>query len=509
MDTFSLFAVSNELKDCIIGGRINKIFNNSDNFIFKLSNKNNIIFALATNLSFFFVTDKDIEHPLSPPAFCMLLRKYLLGSVITDVISEKFYRTVKISLIKKDSYINLYITFSGKKNNLILEINNEIIANFKGHAFEKFEKIPLLEKNEFLSAIQTEKLPGFPPFCIKDLKYLLNKFGEDKAYEQYLKLYNFNINFFPVLINNKPFPFLPVHLEDKENQPIKKFETFNEMFRTLFFTFQLKKLKEDITKYLKKEIKKTKNTLSKIEKELKEKSEFEKYFQFGELLKSNIFNIKKGDKSIILTNYYDENLSEITVPLKPDKTPVENVEIYFKKGKKFKRGFEKLIEREDYIKQHIKYLEETLFFVENSSSVEDLQEISYEINFRKEVKRKNKSVKETSRPYKLEIFNNVKIYIGKTSKSNDYLLKNIGKPEFLWFHVKDFPGSHVIIAENQDKISEDLIEFAAKLTFKNSKAKNNGKGEVIYTPVKYVKKPKGAPPGLVTVQKFKTIFVSL
>ncbi len=249
--------------------------------------------------------------------------------------------------------------------------------------------------------------------------------------------------------------------------------------------------------------------MSKIEKELKEKSEFEKYFQFGELLKSNIFNIKKGDKSIILTNYYDENLSEITVPLKPDKTPVENVEIYFKKGKKFKRGFEKLIEREDYIKQHIKYLEETLFFVENSSSVEDLQEISYEINFRKEVKRKNKSVKETSRPYKLEIFNNVKIYIGKSSKSNDYLLKNIGKPEFLWFHVKDFPGSHVIIAENQDKISEDLIEFAAKLTFKNSKAKNNGKGEVIYTPVKYVKKPKGAPPGLVTVQKFKTIFVSL
>ncbi|MDP4133359.1 MAG: NFACT RNA binding domain-containing protein [Bacillota bacterium] len=100
-----------------------------------------------------------------------------------------------------------------------------------------------------------------------------------------------------------------------------------------------------------------------------------------------------------------------------------------------------------------------------------------------------------------------KIYIGKNNKQNDFLTFKMSRANDIWLHVKDAPGSHVIIVGGGVKIPEDVIEYAAELSALHSKAKGAPKTQVDYTKVKNVKKPPGAKPGMVIYVDYKTCVI--
>ena len=78
----------------------------------------------------------------------------------------------------------------------------------------------------------------------------------------------------------------------------------------------------------------------------------------------------------------------------------------------------------------------------------------------------------------------------------------------MWFHVKNIAGSHVVVFSNGEPLSDATVLQAATLAAKNSKAATSSKVPVDYTPVKYVKKPAGAKPGMVIYTTNKTVFVT-
>jgi predicted ribosome quality control (RQC) complex YloA/Tae2 family protein len=499
MDTFSLFAFKNEIKDKILYTRINKIFQNNNIFTFKLSSNENLIFDFNT----IFLSDVKLKNPLNPPIFCMFLRKHIMNSLIIDLNYFKLYRILEVVLKKGDNTYTLHINFSNKNKNLILLQEQNILANFSKFQLAEIKIIRQLDIDEFRNALINNKLEGFPGFIVKELVYLLKLSGllED-VYEKYIEFYNFKIKFRPVKLGERIYPFLLKHLNNT-GKNLQEFSSFNDMFKHEFENKYLETEKSNLKKLFKNKIKKLEKTLKKIENEIEDKKDFEKYFKFGELLKANLHLINKGDSETKVVDYYNEDMPTITIPLKTDKSPNENIENYFKKGKKFKRGVVKLKERKIETEEQIFLFKEKLYFLENIKNISELEEFSTD----KQGKNKTKNKDIAQQPYKEFKFNNINIVAGKSSKGNDYIIRKFGKPDYLWFHVKDFPGSHVIIQEKEENLTKEAIEFAAKIALEYSKAANNRKGEVVYTRIKYLSKPKGAPMGLVTLKKFKTIFV--
>jgi predicted ribosome quality control (RQC) complex YloA/Tae2 family protein len=103
-------------------------------------------------------------------------------------------------------------------------------------------------------------------------------------------------------------------------------------------------------------------------------------------------------------------------------------------------------------------------------------------------------------PYRLVEFQGYQIWVGKNNKSNDQMLKLAQKND-MWLHAKDVAGSHVIIKKKGSIYPDSVIQHAAQLAARNSKAKTQSVVPVIAVLRKFVSKPKNAALGEVSVQK--------
>ena len=101
------------------------------------------------------------------------------------------------------------------------------------------------------------------------------------------------------------------------------------------------------------------------------------------------------------------------------------------------------------------------------------------------------------------------LYWGKNSRTNDYVSRHMTGPNDLWFHAKGMAGTHLVLkcGENVGDVTQDDILFAASIAAGYSKGKDAGKVEVIVARGRDVKKPKGARPGLVTVDSYRSVMV--
>src|SRR5947208_181394 len=102
-----------------------------------------------------------------------------------------------------------------------------------------------------------------------------------------------------------------------------------------------------------------------------------------------------------------------------------------------------------------------------------------------------------------------RVLVGKNAKQNDELTMKIAKKEDLWFHARHVPGSHVILqAHNAKQIPKEAIEQAAEIAAYFSDAKTQKHAPVAYTKRKFVRKPKGAAPGAVLLEREEVVIVT-
>jgi predicted ribosome quality control (RQC) complex YloA/Tae2 family protein len=102
------------------------------------------------------------------------------------------------------------------------------------------------------------------------------------------------------------------------------------------------------------------------------------------------------------------------------------------------------------------------------------------------------------------------IYVGRNARENDELTFGLAKSDDLWLHARGTPGSHVVVRlEKGTDPPPETIRDAATLALLYSDLKKSGKGDVIYTRRKWVKKAKGQAPGAVIVTQEKSLHVSL
>ena len=273
-------------------------------------------------------------------------------------------------------------------------------------------------------------------------------------------------------------------------------------------------------------LKKYNKRLANINEKLHECDDMEKYRIYGELITANLYKIpNKNSEEIELENYYDNN-NKILIKLDKRYSPSINAKRFFKKYSKLKNALAIVSEQKKDTLKELDYIESIVYELENSSTVDELTTIFEEISendiFKEKTSKTDNTKKSKIKKSKLtknkEVsFNPIKynvdgytVLVGRNNKENDYLTLKYANKNDLWFHTKDFHGSHTILKIDNSKPypNSDILVAVAKIAAKHSKAKNSSNVPVDYCEVKYVKKPSGARPGLVIYTNNKTLSVN-
>ena len=189
----------------------------------------------------------------------------------------------------------------------------------------------------------------------------------------------------------------------------------------------------------------------------------------------------------------------ISIPLDPTMTPQENARKNFDRYNKLKRTCEALQKLTVETKEAIEHLESIRTALDIALSEEDLVQIKEELTQYGYIRRKHagKKVKITSRPLHFLSGDGYHIYVGKNNFQNDQLTFTFATGNDWWFHVKQAPGSHVIVKTNGEELPDRTFEEAGRLAAYYSSMRGVEKVEIDYVEKKHVKKPKGGKPGFV------------
>ncbi len=565
------YSIVKELNKTIINGKIDKIFEpNFDEIILGIySNGTKYALDLVTNSRYYRanLTTNAKPNPSQAPNFCMTLRKHLLGTHITKIYTNNLERIIFIEFegynkSKDFSNKKLIVELMGKHSNIILIDDEDMIIDalkhfslnsgsyrniFSGEKYElpksdKLDFMDISDKDEFyrvlennskklnttnLSTIISNTFTGISKTSVVafedelSIDNELNKYNSDTLFEYINKIIHIDTVVAGKEFDNDysltlKFDNVPSGENLLVNFFLDDYYT-NKESKNTFVTYR-----DNLLKLILGKLKKLNTRLDAVNEKINDCRDAEKYRLYGELITSNLYKINNEHiGKITLDNYYENNLP-ITIPLDKSITPSMNAKKFFKKYQKLKNSKEFIEQQKLSITNDINYLESVFYEIEAARNVEDIDEIYSEIresniNIKKKGKKSNlnksdKSIYKNSKPDKFgEILkfdiDGFTVLVGKNNKQNDYLTTRLASKDDLWFHVKDFHGSHVILRTENKIPSQATIVKCAELAKKYSKANQTANIMVDYSYVKFVKKPHGSKPGMVTYTNNKSIIV--
>lgn len=535
-DGFFVRKLVEEFNESILYSRINKINNlSNDEFIFSIRKGKNLKLYVSANSSASRIqlTNNSYENPQTPSNFCSVLRKYLMGGIIEEINQINNDRIIKFKIKNFDElgyekYYFLITELMGKHSNIILTNSDNIIIESLKNSYSLEFCRSTISNMEYVLPPTVKKYNPFnfseysDLLCDKnDKKFLIKSFygvssvlnnyflnrEEDtlESFREFCK--NFSSYNEPTLLKNgnkNDFYYFDI-ISNKDNI---KFDSLSRLLDFYYMDIQKessnKNTEKELFNFIKNKLSRLNKKLKILNKELLEAKEKDDFKLKGQLLISNIYLFKNNIPEVVtLQNFYSENLEDISIELDPNISIEKNSEKYFELYKKNKRTIENLYEQIDITKKDISYFETLSFQIENAGKT-DLLEIKEElINSGYLKKDKNKKSTKKKNNYLIIKYNGIDIYVGKNNIQNDTITNKLARRDYLWFHAKDIPGSHVVIFDNNP--DEEMKRVASMLAGYFSKFKNENYVSVDSTLIKNVKKISGAKPGMVTYTDQKTV----
>jgi predicted ribosome quality control (RQC) complex YloA/Tae2 family protein len=225
----------------------------------------------------------------------------------------------------------------------------------------------------------------------------------------------------------------------------------------------------------------------------------------ADLLMANLHRVERGAEAVTVEDFYHDNAS-LAIRLDPAKTPQQNAAALYKAYAKAKTAEAVIQPQIDRAGQEAVYWESVLEQLSRITNARDLEEIREEIMPARNTKSPGRNAK-TAQPMRFCSTDGITFRAGRNNRQNDLLTMRMADRNDIWLHTQKIPGCHVIIERQRDEIPERTLYEAAVVAAWFSAAKASPKVPVDYTAVKYVKKPPGAKPGMVTYDKFKTVLV--
>ena len=541
-----------ELKNEILTGRITKIYQLSKYemlFTVRQQRQNKkVLFSVHPTYARIQLTRLDYTHVSEPPMFCMLMRKHLEGTIITDIEQVNNDRIIKFTLIQRNEFGGditkyLYHEVMNKHSNFILTTEESKIIDCIKHI------PPLMNRHRTLQPSATYILPpasnkiepsdatlshfeaiikdddttpetgimrtfnGLSKQITNEIVYRANSEEPDVVFQMFNEVMDEITNHpKPSIMTGEKEQFYLIPLTYIKGE-VKSYDSIFAMLDAFYFGKETKDRIKDhfsnIDQLVKQWHNKNVKKLEKLATELANTEKAEEYRIKGELILANAYQLNRGDKILITQNFYDENLAEIKIALDPLLAPSDNAQKYFKRYNKAKVAVAHIEQQIEVAKSEVLYFEGLMTYL-TSADIQDVYEIQDELRQQGYLKkRQEKKAKKQAKPnvdrYLTE--NNIELVIGKNNLQNDYITHKLGKRHEWWFHAKDMPGSHVIVRSSEDKLEETEIRAAANLAAYFSKGKDSSSVAVDYTQIKNLKKVPGTALGFVTYETCRTIYI--
>lgn len=516
-------------------------------------------------------TNVNKENPSIPANFCMLLRKYLQGSKIVSITQPNFERIIKFKFETFDELnmkksIDLIIEMMGRHSNIILVDceTQQILDSIKRVSLDisryrqvlpglqysmppsqnKLNPLEIIDFQDFYTALSNNPhnylqknilntFIGISPLVAREICYianikediLLSHLSQRELQELYkafssliekVKTNDFTPYFFVDRENNKYIDFSVINIKHLSLYKKGEATSVSSMLETFYIQRdqreRIQQKSHGLRKSITTKLDRLYNKIQNLHQDLRKAKKLDTYKLKGDLLTSNLYQIQKGCDKIEVINYYDENSSLITIELDKRLSPSQNAQNYYKKYNKAKNALLEVNKQLEKSKAEIDYLEQIVISIDQSTYLSDLEEIHNELietgYLKKRLNKKNITHFKKSGYLKYRSSEGFEILVGKNNKQNDEITLKVADKEDLWFHIKDMPGSHVILKTGGQLPTEASLLEAANLAAYYSKGKHTTKVAVDYTTKKNVRKPKGAKPGMVIYDNYVTILAN-
>ena len=468
------------------------------------------------------LTKTDFQNPQNPNNFVMILRKYLAGAFLEKIEQVENDRQIIFHISTKDEIgdslkIALIAEIMGKHSNIILleKTSQKIIESIKHIGFSQNQYRTILPGSTYIAppasnatdpfkatdeeifdALQTEQLQQKFQGIGRDSKIALTGLSVKEFKE---KLLTVKPSIYPT--DN----FSSIQLTDD----FVSFDSLSEMLDVYYADKaerdRVKQVAASVIKKIQNELKKNCDKLKKQERELLATDNAEIFRQKGELLNTFLNQVPNDKTSVTLENYYTNE--PLDIALNPALSPAQNAQRYFHRYQKLKQAVKFLGEQIAKTKETIHYLESVESNLENAD-VPEIADIREELIQTGYIKQKYRNKKQKMLPpEKYQAEDGTIILVGKNNLQNEQVSFKLSRRGDLWFHVKDIPGSHVLITGNSNP-SDETITFAGELAAYFSKARYSNLVQVDVLDVKKLHKPTGTAPGFVTYDREKTIRVT-
>lgn len=571
LDGFCMHPLAIELDRELSGGRIDRIFQPNKHTIVlsvRLPGKTvSLHISINPQNPVAGLIGRTIDNPKSPPAFCMALRKHLEGGRIAEVRQSGLDRILHFSAdtIGPGGLIvtkTLVAELMGKHSNLILLQEDTIIDAMKkiGSSTSRVRLIlpgkpyappPHQDKVNLMTAPLADAMArlradaptplakalvraflGVGPVSAKEFCYLaglppelaVENLSESDfasladAIEETTGAFR-DRQIAPTVVMDENKKLLAIAAFPLHHLSAHTARTFDAMSEAVDFSTSVSgnyKIpeKDQLKKITNSEIAKLTSKLAVLKEELDEARAADVYKRKADILMTYQYQIEPDPNraEICLPDIYAEQPEEnkIQIALDPRLTIAQNMQAYYRKYNKLKRACESLRLQIAQSEENIKYLSSVDSSLDSSTTLEEIHEIKNELiaaGYIQEIK-KNKPTESRSIPHKFAAPDKAEIFVGKNNVQNDRLTFKTARPDDIWLHAKDIPGSHVIIRSEQGAPSAETLHFAAGLAAYFSKSKDSSNVPVDYAPRRHVKKPPKAKPGFVIYANQKTLYVT-
>ena len=567
LDAICLRAVLHELRPQLIGARIDKVQQPArDQIVLLLRGNLRLLLNAGANQPRIQLTNILRDNPAQPPMFCMLLRKHLVGARVLSIEQPDLERMVILTLQCTDEFgeisqKQLVLECMGRRSNLVLldaqgriveclrrvdadlSATRQLLPGLFYHLPTPLDKLSLLSQEEDSLALAQrggdaeqavdkwvlDHYTGISPLIAREFAFRAGhetdvRFGALNDAQRGALVQEFSDtanavkedNYMPVILyrDGKPvdFTYRPIAQYGAETQ-VETRESFSQMLDEFYDARERQELSARRGRELTHAVTVARDRMARKAENLKhDYAATQKRDEFrlrGDLITANLYRMKGGERVLQAENYYEDGRPLIDIPLDPLLTPQQNAAKNYKQYNKLKTAEFHLREQIEKAENERAYLESVLQELSQAETEQEFNEIRRELQETNYIRKSSgkKELKRAFAPRTFKTSSGLEVLVGRSNVQNDQLTKKADKRDY-WFHTQHIHGSHVILrCAGLTPGDEDLRE-AAMLASYFSQAKESSSVPVDYCPVKFVKKPAGARPGMVTYDNYRTLYVT-
>jgi predicted ribosome quality control (RQC) complex YloA/Tae2 family protein len=555
-DALTMAAVAHELRDSVLGGRVQKVLQPDDLSIglevYAHRERRYLLASAHPQHCRVHLTQTKLRRGVETPApLLLLLRKYARGGRISAIEQPPWERVLKLEMDHPLGMSTLIVEVMGRHSNIILvDATGEVMDAIKRVTPEMtrvrvvlphrlytppppLAKLALSDLTEgrlrqILATFQDAPLwrallgglKGLSPLLAREIAYRAQGDAEapvssvDKFSPLLQVIEEFNGlmhvgGWRPSVVKEKSaiLAFAPYPLAQYgEYEKVASVSAAVEAYYTQAVGNPYEAARKPLRQAIAEARERLRRRQGSLERALVPESEVQRLRVSGEMILAYAAEIKEGQRELVVPDVGDG--STVRIPLDPQLSPVENAQRTFKEYRKAKGAAEEvpaLLAQAALEAQYLDQLETDLDLAASHPEIQEVRAALVEAGYLKERRRRPKVGR--SQPLKVITPDGFEILVGRNSRQNDEVTFRLGTGHDLWLHVRGLPGAHVIIKTQGREVPERALRQAAELAATTSRGRGSTRVAVDVTLQRNVRRIQGGKPGMVTYTGERTIYV--